>query len=289
MGLVAFFTDPLSYVFIQRGLVAAILLGVVCAIMGTFVVLKGLAFIGDAVSHAAFPGVVIAFIGGFPIYLGGAIAAVTTALLIGFVSRRSRLRLDTSVGVLFAGAFALGILLYSTIKSYAGDLLGYLLGNILGIGFGDLVQVAVLGALVTAVVVAIRKELLFATFDPLGAAASGLPVSLLEYLLLGLLGVTIIVSIQAVGIVLVVAMLVTPAATAQLLVVRFERVMLVAVVLAAASAVAGLYGSFYLNVPSGPAIVLIETALFVVALALGPRTGLLASRSGRVAASALPG
>jgi manganese/iron transport system permease protein len=286
MGLVSFFTDPLAYGFIQRGLVAAVLLGVVCAVMGTFVVLKGLAFIGDAVSHAAFPGVVIAFISGFPIYLGGAVAAITTALAIGFVSRRSRLRLDTSVGVLFAGAFALGVLFYSRIKSYAGDLLGYLLGNVLAIGPGDLIQIAVLGLIVVAIVVAIRKELLYATFDPLGAAASGLPVSMLEYLLLGLLGVTIIVSIQAVGIILVVAMLVTPAATAQLLVVRFDRLMVVAVLLAAVSAVAGLYLSFYLNVPSGPAIVLLETLLFVAALVLGPRTGLLAGRAARIRAIA---
>src|SRR5436853_5083746 len=238
-GPIAFLTDPLAYGFIQRGLVAAVLVGVVCAVMGTFVVLKGLAFIGDAVSHAAFPGVVIAFIAGLPLYLGGAVAAVAIALAIGLVSRRSRLRLDTSVGVLFAGAFALGVLLYSTIKSYAGDLLGYLLGNILGISIGDLVQVAILGVLVVAVVLAVRKELLFATFDPLGAAASGLPVAFLDYLLLGLLGVTIIVSIQAVGIILVVAMLVPPAATGQLLVVRFERLMLVAVGIAAIATVVG--------------------------------------------------
>ena len=138
-------------------------------------------------------------------------AAVGTALAIGFVSRRSRLRLDTAIGVLFAGAFAFGVLLYSTIDGYTGDLLGYLLGNILGIGLGDLIQVTILGAAVLAIVIVIRKELLYATFDPLGAAASGLPVGGLEYLLLGLLGVTIIVSIQAVGIILVVAMLVTPA------------------------------------------------------------------------------
>jgi manganese/iron transport system permease protein len=281
IDVVAFITDPLAYGFIQRGLIAAVLVGVVCAVMGTFVVLKGLAFIGDAVSHAAFPGVVIAFIGGFPLYLGGAVAAVSTALAIGVVSRRSRLRLDTSVGVLFAGAFALGVLLYSTIKSYAGDLLGYLLGNILGIGIGDLIQVAILGAVVVAVVMAIRKELLFATFDPLGAEASGLPVAVLDYLLLGLLGVAIIVSIQAVGIILVVAMLVTPAATGQLLVVRFERLLVVAVAIAAIASVVGVYASYYANVPSGPAIVLLETGAFLAALALGPRTGFLARQANR--------
>jgi ABC-type Mn2+/Zn2+ transport system permease subunit len=281
MDVVGFFTDPMAYGFMQRGLVAAIVVGIVCAVMGTFVVLKGIAFIGDAVSHASFPGVVIAFIAGLPIYLGGAVAAVGTALAIGFVSRRSRLRLDTAIGVLFAGAFAFGVLLYSTIDGYTGDLLGYLLGNILGIGLGDLIQVTILGAAVLAIVFVIRKELLYATFDPLGAAASGLPVGGLEYLLLGLLGVTIIVSIQAVGIILVVAMLVTPPATAQLLVVRFDRMTLVAATLATLAAVIGLYGSFYLNVASGPAIVLVETGFFLAALVLGPRTGLVARRAAR--------
>jgi ABC-type Mn2+/Zn2+ transport system permease subunit len=283
MDPIGFLVDPMTYGFMQRGLVAAILVGVVCAVMGTFVVLKGLAFIGDAVSHAAFPGLVIAYIIGAPLYIGGAIAAVSTALAIGLVTRRSRLRFDTSVGVLFAGTFALGVMLFSTIKGYVTDLLGYLLGNVLGIGVGDLLQVAILGGIVLAIVLAIRKELLFATFDPLGAAASGLPVARLEYLLLALLGITIVVSIQAVGIIMVVAMLVTPAATAQLLVIRFGRMMAVGVALAAISAVLGLYISFYLNLASGASIVLVETAFFVIALVLGPKTGLLSRASQRAA------
>jgi manganese/iron transport system permease protein len=272
---VTFITDPLAYGFMQRGLIAALLVGVVCAVMGTFVVLKGLAFIGDAVSHAAFPGLVVAYILGVPLYLGGAVAAVLTALAIGLVARRGRLRFDTSVGVLFAGTFAFGVLLFSTIKGYVTDLLGYLLGNVLSIGVGDLVQVAILGSIVLVIVIAVRKELLFATFDPLGAAASGLPVAQLEYLLLALLGVTIVVSIQAVGIIMVVAMLVTPAATAQLVVIRFGQMMAIAVGLAALSAVVGLYVSFYLNLASGASIVLVETLLFAIALAFGPKTGLL--------------
>ena len=285
MDLVHVLGDPLAFTFMQRGLVASVLVGVVCAVMGTFVVLKGLAFIGDAVSHATFPGLVIAYIVGAPLYVGAAIAAVATSLAIGWVSRRGGLRFDTSVGVLFAGTFAFGVLLFSTINNYVADLLGYLLGNVLGITFGDLVQVAILGGIVLAVVLAIRKELLYATFDPLGAAASGLPVAAFEYLLLALLGVTIVVSIQAVGIIMVVAMLVTPAATAQLLVVRFGQMMALAVVLATVSAVVGLYASFYLNAASGASIVLVETALFVVALVLGPQTGLL-SRSPRTSAAA---
>jgi manganese/iron transport system permease protein len=286
MDPIAFLANPMTYGFMQRGLVAALLVGVVCAVMGTFVVLKGLAFIGDAVSHAAFPGLVVAYIIGAPLYIGGAIAAVATALAIGLVTRRTRLRFDTSVGVLFAGTFAFGVMLFSTIKGYVTDLLGYLLGNVLGIQVGDLIQVAILGALVLAIVLTIRKELLFATFDPLGAAASGLPVARLEYLLLALLGVTIVVSIQAVGIIMVVAMLVTPAATAQLLVIRFGRMMAVGVALASVSAVLGLYLSFYLNLASGASIVLVETLFFGNALVFGPKTGLLSRASQGAAVAA---
>ena len=146
--MVNFVLDPMTYGFMQRGLVAAILVGVVCAVMGSFVVLRGLAFIGDAVSHAAFPGLVIAYMLGIPLYVGGAVAAVGTALAIGAVSRRGALRFDTTVGVLFAGTFAFGILLFSTIKGYVSDLFSYLLGNVLGITFSDIIAVAILGGVV---------------------------------------------------------------------------------------------------------------------------------------------
>jgi manganese/iron transport system permease protein len=275
VNLVGFLLDPMTYGFMQRGLVAAILVGVVCAVMGTFVVLKGLAFIGDAVSHAALPGLVIAFMLGIPLYIGGAVAAVGTAIAIGAVARRGGLRFDTAVGVLFAGTFALGILLFSTIRNYTTDLFSYLLGNVLGITTTDLLAIALLGAIVLGIVSVLRKELLYATFDPGGAGASGLPVPALEYLLLALLGVTIVVSIQAVGIVMVVAMLVTPAATAQLLVVRFDRMIAVSILVASASAVVGLYLSFYLNVASGASIVLVETVVFLGTLVFSPRHGLL--------------
>jgi ABC-type Mn2+/Zn2+ transport system permease subunit len=283
VSIVAFLTDPWALSFMQRGLAAALMVGVVCAIMGTFVVLKGMAFIGDAVSHAAFPGLVIAYLLGIPLYLGGAVAAVSTALAIGWVSRRGGLRFDTAVGVLFAGMFALGIVLFSAIDNYVADLFSFLVGNVLGITVGDLAQIALLGTLVLAIVFVLRKELLYATFDPAGAGASGLPVSMLEYLLLGLLGVTIVVSIQAVGIIMVVAMLVTPAATAQLLVVRYGQLVALSVAVAASSAIVGLYVSFYLNVASGASIVLVETALFVLALVFSPRRGLLAGRARRSA------
>jgi manganese/iron transport system permease protein len=278
MDPIAFITDPMAYGFMQRGLVAALLVGVLCAVIGTFVVLKGLAFIGDAVSHATFPGLVIAYMLGLPLYIGGAIAAVAVSLAIGAVSRGGRLRFDTAVGVLFAGSFAFGILLFSTIKNYVADLFSYLLGNVLGITFADILQIAILGGVVLLVVTILRKELLYASFDPGGAAASGLPVVTLDYLLLGLVGMTIVVSIQAVGIIMVVAMLVTPAATGQLLVDKFWDLVKIAVGVAVIAAVSGLYLSFYLNLASGASIVLVETLLFGLALLFSPKSGWISGR-----------
>ena len=163
--------EPLDYEFFVRALVAAVVVGTVCAVVGTFVVLRGIAFIGDAVAHAAFPGVVAAFILGIPFYLGAAVAAVGTSLAIGYVTRRARIRADTAIGVLFAGTFALGIFLYSTIEGYVADLFSYLFGYLLSIGPADLVALVGLGALVLVIVGVLWKELLYATFDPLGAAA----------------------------------------------------------------------------------------------------------------------
>ena len=266
---------PLAHPVFIRALVAGMLVGTVCAVVGTYVVLKGLAFIGDAVSHAAFPGVVIAFMLNGSFYVGAGIAAIGTALAIGFVSRRTRIRMDTAIGVLFAGTFALGIFLYSTIQGYVGDLFGFLFGDVLAISTADLVGLVVLGGLVLAIVGLLWKELLYATFDPLGAGASGLPVGALEYLFLALVALTIVVSLQSVGIILVVAMLVTPAATAQLLVVRFSSMMQVAIAVGIVGAVVGLYVSYWANAASGATIVLVDTAAFVAAALLGPRSGLL--------------
>ena len=273
-----FLFEPLSYPFFVRALVAAVLVGTVCSVVGTYVVLRGLAFIGDAIGHAAFPGVVIAFMLQVPFYLGAAVAAISTALTIGFVTRRTTLRPDTTIGVLFAGTFALGIFLFSAIEGYVADLFSFLVGNILFISFADLVGLLILGGLILAAVALLWKELLYSTFDPLGAAASGLPVARLEYLLLILVALTIVVSVQAVGIILVVAMLVTPAATAQLLTARFARLMGLAVAFGVGGAVVGLYLSYWLDVASGASIVLVETALFVLVLAFNSRGGLLRRR-----------
>ena len=245
-------------------------MGLVCAVGGSYMVLRGPAFMGDAISHAAFPGVVMAYLLGGSLYLGGAIAAVATALGIGWISRRAHFRSDTIIGVLFAGMFGLDVAIYSAIPNHVSDLFGFLFGDVLGIGPGDLIGLAVLGGIVLVVIWALWKEFLFATFDPLGAAASGLNVKGLDYLFLGLIALTIVVSIQAVGIILVVAMLTTPAATAQLLTARFGRLMAIAIAIGIASGIAGLCVSFWFNVASGASIVLIQTAIFLIALALGP-------------------
>lgn len=273
-----FVTQPLAYEFFLRALAASAVVGLVSAVIGTYMVLRGLAFMGDALSHAAFPGVVAAYLLGAPFYLGATVAAVGTSLAIGWIARRGRLRGDTAIGVLFAGMFAFGIFLFSTIPNYVGDLFGFLFGQILGISGGDLVTLTVLGIVVLAIVAVFWKELLYSTFDPLGAGASGLPVAALEYLFLGLIAMTIVISLQAVGIILVVAMLVTPAATAQLVTDRFSRLLLVAAAIGIVAPAIGLYISYWTNTASAALIVLVETAAFLVALFLGPRTGILRRR-----------
>jgi len=267
MSLVDLLLAPLAYDFFVRALLASALVGVACAVVGAFVVSKGMSFIGDAVSHAAFPGIVAAYLLGLPIVLGGAVAAIATALGIGVLSRRSALRADAIIGVLFAGMFALGVALFSAIPNYVGDLFHVLFGDVLGISVGDLVALGALVAALLLVVWALWKELLFATFDPLGAAAAGLPVRRLDDLLLIMIAVTIVISLQAVGIVLVVAMITTPAATAQLLVRRFTHMIALAALCGIVASIVGLYASYALDIASGAAIVLIETMLFGVALA----------------------
>lgn len=277
--------DPLAFSFFVRALIAAVIVGLVCAVVGSYMVLRGLAFMGDALSHSAFPGVVVAYLIHVPFYLGAGAAAVATSLAIGWVTRRGTLRGDTAIGVLFAAMFALGIFLFSRIPNYVGDLFGFLFGEILGIGVGDLVALTVLAVIVLATVALLWKELLYSTFDQLGAAASGLPVVRLEYLFLALIALTIVVSLQAVGIILVVAMLVTPAATAQLVTQSFGRLVSVAVLVGVVSPVIGLYASYWLNAASGATIVLVESAVFLVAL-VGSR--LSASRLPRATTSARP-
>jgi manganese/iron transport system permease protein len=264
--------EPLQFGFMQRGLLASVLVAAVCGILGSFVVLKGLAFIGDALAHASFGGVALAFVLGANIYLGAFVFALATAFGIGAISRRGRVSFDTAIGVLFSGTFALGILIISRVDRYTTDLFGYLFGDVLSITEGDLWTIAALGLVVLALVAAFYRQLLFVAFDPTVAAASGVPARFLEYLLLALLGVTIVTAIQAVGIVMVVALLVTPSATAYLFARRFHHMILASVAIGGLSALVGIYLSYYLDLASGAAIILVATALFFVILALTSRT-----------------
>jgi manganese/iron transport system permease protein len=256
--------QPLSYGFVQRAVIAAVLVGVVCSAIGVFVVLRGLAFLGDAVAHIAFPGVVIAFLAKADLVVGGGIAAVGGALAIGLIGRRSGLREDTIIGVVFSGMFALGVVLFSSIPSYTGDLLGVLLGDVLGVSTEQLWLASATAAGVIAALYLVWKEIVFVSFDPTGAAAAGLPVARYDAVLLVLIGLAIAISIQTVGVVLVVALLVTPAATARLLARRLRQMVGLALGFATLSSLAGIYLSYYLNTASGGTIVLLATALFML-------------------------
>jgi len=276
--LTAYLTDPWASEFMVRSLLALIMISIVCAVMGSFVVVKGMAFIGDALAHASFGGVAAAFVLGVSIYLGAAVAAILTSLGIVFVSRRAGLRFDTAIGVLFVGAFALGILIVSRQEGYMVDLFSFVFGNVLGVGQDDLLLIAVIGAAVLVLVAAFYKELLFTAYDPAMAAAAGLPVAAMQYGLLGLIALSIVISLKAVGIVLVVAMLVTPAATAQLLVRRLHLIMAVGAGVGVVSSLVGLYLSYHADVSASAAVVLTATVLFLLTFLFSPRHGILGLR-----------
>ncbi|MEE8567480.1 MAG: metal ABC transporter permease [Anaerolineales bacterium] len=268
-------TQPFSYAFMIRGMWASLIVGVVCPVLGTYVVLRGMAFLGDALAHIILPGVVMAFLLGWPLAAGALLVGVLAALAIGALGRRSEIKQDAIIGVVFAGAFALGVALISMQRSYAVDLAHILFGDLLGVSNDDLWLMAGLGALVLFTVFALYKEFLVISFDPVLATTLRLPVSLLQNILLVLLAIVIVISIQAVGVALVLAMLVTPASTAYLISRRLPSMMLLSAGIGSFSAVLGLYLSFYVNVASGPAIVLVETVIFVLAFALAPRRGVL--------------
>lgn len=264
-------TEPFQYPFMLRALWASLIVGVVCPVLGTYVVLRGMAFLGDALAHIILPGVVLAFLLGLPLALGALAVGVLAALAINAISVRAELREDAAIGVVFAGAFALGVALLSLQRSYAVDLTHILFGDLLGVSPADLALMVALGAVVLLVVLAFYKELLVLSFDPLLASTLRLPVPFLKNLLLVLLAVVIVMSLQVVGVALVLAMLVTPASAAYLWSRRLPPMMAMAAGFGSASAVIGLLLSYHLNLASGPAIVLVETALFGLAFVLSPR------------------
>lgn len=254
--------EPFQYQFMQRAFITALLVGVLCSAMGTYVVIRKLAFIGDGIAHASFAGIVIAYLKGADYYLGAGIVAVITSLAIGWVHRRGRVALDTAIGVLFTGAFALGIFLMSRQRSYSIDLQSFLFGDILSVNQRDVLMIIALALLVVFVTALLWRALLYTSFDPVVAQASGMNAQRTEYILLVLLALTIIISLQAVGIVLVAALLVTPAAAAYQLTKRFTRMMALSALLGALSGAGGLYASYFLRSSSGATIVLLATVLF---------------------------
>jgi ABC-type Mn2+/Zn2+ transport system permease subunit/Mn-dependent DtxR family transcriptional regulator len=279
MDLVELFIEPLRYAFMQRALLAAVLVGVVCGTLGCYIVLRRMALIGDALAHSVLPGVAIAYMVGVDFLFGAVAAGVTTALLIGWITTSSRVKEDAAIGVVFTGAFALGIVLITLIQSRSVDLLHMLLGNVLGVEDRDLVMTAAITFIVLVTVALLFKELLLHAFDPVMAAATGLPVRGLHYLLMLLLSLTVVASLKTVGLVLVVAMLITPASTAYLLTDRFGRMLGISAAIGVVSAICGLYLSYYWNVSSGGAIVLVATLIFFTAFLFAPRRGLVVQRA----------
>ncbi|MEZ0396072.1 MAG: metal ABC transporter permease [Anaerolineales bacterium] len=274
--------EPLQYSFMLRGLAAAVLAGVICAVVGTYVVLRGMAFFGDALAHTILPGVAAGYLlgGGArePLFWWALGTSVAASLGIGAVARRGRIKEDTAIGIVFAGMFALGIALISTVRSYAVDLSHFLFGDVLGVSLQSLLWMAVFGAGVVLVIALFYKEFLVVSFDPVLAQTLRLPLTALNNLMLVLIAVTVAVAMQTVGVALMVAMLVTPAATASLLTRRLLPMMALSAALAAASGVIGLYASYYLGIASGAAIVLTATAFFLLVFLFAPRGGLLRKR-----------
>ncbi len=264
MNLSELLVQPLSYEFMQRALVAVLLIGAISGVIGCFVVVRGMSFFGDALSHSILPGVAVAYIFRADLFLGGLVAGVVTALGIGWLTGRGRLREDTAIGVVFVGMFALGIVIISSAGSYSVDLTHILFGNVLGVRPADLLVMAGCGVVVIGTIALFYKELLTQSFDPTLMLTLRLPGEALRLLLLVLIAVTIVASLQTVGIALMLAMLITPAATAQLLVKRMHLMMGVAALIGMVSGVIGLYLSWHLDVASGAAIVLTSTALFIV-------------------------
>ncbi len=268
--------EPLQYSFMQRSLFIAVLVGIICAVVGSYLMVQRLALLGDAISHSVLPGLAIAFIIGADIFLGAFIAGVLSTVVITLIRTRSPIKEDAAMGIVFSAFFALGITLITIIqKDNKIDLNHFLFGNILGVTAEEVRNTAIISAVVIAVVVLLYKELLFYTFDPLGAQAAGLPVNLLNFGLMVLIALTIVASLKAVGVILVLALLITPGATAYLLVKQLNQMMVLGAGIGVVASISGMYISYFFNLPSGPAIVLVASGFFTLALLFSPSQGIL--------------
>lgn len=277
MDLVNLLMEPLSYDFMVRALLTTAIAAVVCAVLSCWLVLIGWSLMGDAVSHAVLPGVVLAYIVGAPFALGALVFALIAVTLIGVVRNTSRVKEDAAIGIVFTSLFALGLVLISVTPSQT-DLNHIIFGNLLGVSMADLVQVVVLGVVAFAILVLKRRDLTLYAFDPTHAHAIGLSPRRLGALLLGLLALTSVVALQTVGVVLVVAMLIIPGATAYLLTDRFSRMLLIAPIVSALCSVTGIYISYYLDTASGAMVVLTQGVVFAAVYLFSPRQGLIGTR-----------
>ncbi len=275
--------EPFRYPFMVDAMIVGAAIGAVCAVLSCYLVLKGWSLMGDAISHAVLPGIVIAYAIGLPLAIGAFLSGLVCAVATGFIKDNSRVKEDTVMGVVFTGMFAFGLVLFTKIKSDL-HLDHILFGNILGLEPGDLRNTLIVAGITLTVILALRRDLLLFCFDPAQARTIGLPVKLLYYLLLSLLAVTIVVSLKAVGIILVIAMLVTPGCVAYLLSDRFGAMLGIAVATAVGSSLTGVYVSFFLNASTGACIVLVQALVFLVALGFAPKHGLFKWRRRAVSA-----
>lgn len=270
--------EPFQYAFMQRALIEVLIIGALTGVVGSLVVLRGLAFIGDALIHSVFPGLIIAALIGVHILIGAFVAGALTALMIGLLSRRQQIGHEAAIGVVFAAFFALGIVLASKQASIRQDLMSYLFGNILGVSRNDVLVSAVIAVIIGIVTILLLKEFILVAFDAQLAAALGYRVLVLDLLLLLLVTATVVISIQAVGNLLMLALLVTPAATARLLTDRLGRMIAASMAISMASGALGLLLSYHFDTAGGGTIALTATAIFLLALIFSPQHGLIAQR-----------
>jgi manganese/iron transport system permease protein len=271
-----FLFEPLQYAFMQRSLIVAIVIGIICAVVGSYLMVQRLALLGDAISHSVLPGLAIAFILEINIFIGAFVAGLISTVCINIIRNNSKIKEDAAMGIVFSAFFALGITLITVVqKENKIDLNHFLFGNILGVSFAEVRDTIIIAVFVLLIVFLFYKELLFYTFDKLGAESVGLPVKWLDTGLMILIGLTIIASLKAVGVILVLSLLITPPSTAYLLVDRLNLVMLIGVLIGIISSISGMYLSYYFNLPSGPAIVLVATILFILSFLFSPSQGLI--------------
>ncbi len=271
--------EPIQYEFIQRALIASITIGISCGLIGTYIMLRRMSLIGDALAHAVLPGVVVSFIvagkSEIALFIGAVISGILTVLLIGFVNRNSKIKEDTSIGIIFTGAFALGILLVSQLKQVHIDLSSYLFGDVLGVSTGDITLSLIIMVVIILCIILFYKQLLLSSFDPTMAMTIGISTTLVHYMLMTLLSMSIVAGLQSVGVILIIAMLITPPATAYLLSNSLKKILILSSVFGMFSAVAGLYLSYHFNFASGASIVLVAVALFMFAFLFSPKEGVV--------------